>query len=229
MEVDDELRVLAARSATGSVRLVRARLRRARAPPFGDDLILLTTGTALVVQGAPQEVHPSTEWSTGRTWAGIWAKVDIDLYAGDDVIRSHRQRDRRRRQHPHLRRPGPGGHLGRPRRRHEMTFAGPGRRQLLPVLRHLRSGRPRRRPDRAHRDLRQRRRRHLQLHVNVPRREDPRVRLRVAHHAGGRRQRRHVQSCSSCRTWPSPSATRSRSTASSRATPTASRPPAARA
>ena len=86
MEVDDELRVLAARSATGSVRLVVLDSGGPRAPPFGDDLILLTTGTALVVQGAPQEVRPSSEWTTGRTWAGIWAKVDIDLYAGDDVI-----------------------------------------------------------------------------------------------------------------------------------------------
>ena len=107
--------------------------------------------------------------------------------------RSHRQRDRRRRQHPHLRRPGPGGHLGRPRRRHDDDLRRTRRRRLLPVLRHQPTGRPPGRPDRAHRDLRQRRRRHVQLHVNIPRREDPRVRLRVAHHAGRGRQCRHVR------------------------------------
>ncbi len=55
----------------------------ARAPPIGagEDLILIASGTRLVIQGTPQSVGPAG--ATAR--AGVWARGDILLNIGDNV------------------------------------------------------------------------------------------------------------------------------------------------
>ncbi|MEO8274286.1 MAG: hypothetical protein ABI620_09490, partial [Chloroflexota bacterium] len=92
VQIDNELRLLAVRSNTGSVTIAVAGLG-SRAPPY--DLLLVAPGggnaiaagccTALVQQGHPQAVVPSTTLGPDDQLAGVWAAVDIDLYAQQGI------------------------------------------------------------------------------------------------------------------------------------------------
>ncbi len=84
--------MLAAKSFTGDVRLTVPDTAAPRGPPTTDledlqpqDLILLVDGDSLIDQSTPLFAAPSTD-PTAETRSGIWAKVDISLWVGDDVV-----------------------------------------------------------------------------------------------------------------------------------------------
>ena len=186
----------------------RARSAADGCPPAADDqtrrtaspqdLILMPTGKKLVFQNDPQDTsatgpsRPRTASDNERS--GIWAKIDISLWVGDDVLGPDGHRDRRRRARStstatrtrrglrRHREPRP----ARDARRHNadadwgttMTFAG-----RLGGVFDL-DGLARRHREDA--DLRPRRPRPLHVRPHVPRRLD--VRLRQPEH--GRRRGR---------------------------------------
>ncbi len=102
-EVRDELIVLAALSRDGNVQLTVPDSDAGRAPPRlptltplvsdpqlvlttqPEDLILLARGTALIRQGDPHPVLPHNERTAADHLAGIWARLDINLWVGDDI------------------------------------------------------------------------------------------------------------------------------------------------
>jgi hypothetical protein len=99
-ETDDELSVLAARSRTGDVRLTIPDTASPRGPPAVDpgsddpsyldyrqpeDLILIVDGLSLIDQSTPLWAAPSTD-DDAETRSGIWAKNNISLWVGDDIL-----------------------------------------------------------------------------------------------------------------------------------------------
>ena len=93
-ETEDELYVLAAISTGGLVRLSLPDTTRTRGPPTGagnnsstEDLVLLTSGTAVVDQGVTRTIvdNPGTTPEPIASRSGIWALGDISLWVGDDV------------------------------------------------------------------------------------------------------------------------------------------------
>ena len=90
-ETENELSVLAAKSTQGDVRLTIPDTNQVRGPPPGpaprtEDLLLLVTGTSLVSEGQPRDTTPGAPDTTTTTRTGIWAKLDISLWVGDDVV-----------------------------------------------------------------------------------------------------------------------------------------------
>ena len=90
-EIADELNVLGTTSHEGHVRLTVPDTDLPRGPPGTadeqpQDIVLLTDGAIQIVQAATTTtVAPSAEVTIAQTRAGIWAKLDIHLWAGDDV------------------------------------------------------------------------------------------------------------------------------------------------
>ena len=79
-EVSGGLRVLAAKSSGGYVRLTVPDTAAA-----GEDLVVLDRGTAVLTQDGPIDVVPQAEVTSGNTEAAILAAVSIALWAGDNV------------------------------------------------------------------------------------------------------------------------------------------------
>ncbi|HTH05728.1 MAG TPA: hypothetical protein VL916_07650, partial [Ilumatobacteraceae bacterium] len=90
-ETQYELRVLAAKSWNGNVRLTVPDTNGVRGPPNTDprprteDLTLLVAGDSLVSENQPRHATPGAVDSPTSTRTGIWAKLDISLWIGDDL------------------------------------------------------------------------------------------------------------------------------------------------
>ena len=86
-ETQYELSVLAAKSWNGNVRLTVPDTNGVRGPPGTrtEDLILLVSGSSLVSENQPRTTSPGAADSATTTRTGIWARLDISLWIGDDL------------------------------------------------------------------------------------------------------------------------------------------------
>ena len=94
-ETAGAMRLLAAISTQGLVRLTIPDTNQTRAPPTAagdnstpEDLLLLTQGSAIIFQGDVRTIatDPGTTPAPTPNRSGIWAALDISLWIGDDLL-----------------------------------------------------------------------------------------------------------------------------------------------